>query len=136
LNLLIEPPLFFFAPFDKEDNDHGLNGNKLIDAGYTLVGWINYSATDPFERVRVSAEVVKIARRSDAKRSLHAFLLSTRALLLAVTFFAGAGAELKDGNDRHLGHAQRRWRCRLPAARWKARSAAVPWWWPLLMRRT
>lgn len=25
-------------------------GNKLIDAATTLVGWVNYNATDPFER--------------------------------------------------------------------------------------
>ena len=35
------------------------SGNKLIDAVTTLVGWINYSDTDPFVRTRVSAEIVR-----------------------------------------------------------------------------
>ena len=41
-------------------------GNKLINAATTLVGWVNYNATDPFERTRVSAEVVRLTTPLDA----------------------------------------------------------------------
>ena len=108
--------------------------NKLIDAVTTLVGWINHSATDPFERVRASAEVVKISTPLDAAGHFT-FLAQHPGAAAAVTFLLELAPELKDGTIGTWVTAASVG-CRLPAARWKQRSAAVPWWWPLLMRRT
>lgn len=70
--------------------------NKLIDAVTTLVGWINYSATDPFERTRVSAEVVKLSTPLDAAQEFT-FLAQHPGAAAAVTFELELAPELKDG---------------------------------------
>lgn len=70
--------------------------NKLIDAATTLVGWINYSSTDPFERVRVSAEVVKLSTPLDAAAQFT-FLAQHPGAAAAVTFALELAPELQDG---------------------------------------
>ncbi|MCP9826019.1 hypothetical protein [Synechococcus sp. EJ6-Ellesmere] len=69
---------------------------KLVDAAATLVGWINYSATDPFERTRVSAEVVRLTTPLDAA---HQFTLvaSHPGAAGAVTVVLEVAPLLKDG---------------------------------------
>jgi len=70
--------------------------NKLVDAVTTLVGWINYSATDPFERVRVSAEVVKISTPLDAAGHFT-FIAQHPGAAAAVTYLLELAPELMDG---------------------------------------
>ena len=70
--------------------------NKLIDAVTTLVGWINYSATDPFERVRVSGEVVKLSTPLDAARTFT-FLAQHPGATGPVTYELQLAPELMDG---------------------------------------
>ena len=44
--------------------------NKRLDALTTLVGWISSSATDPFERTRLSNEVVRLSTPLDAAEQI------------------------------------------------------------------
>ncbi len=71
-------------------------GNKLIDAITTLVGWVNYSATDPFERTRVSAEVVRLTTPLDAAADFT-LLASHPGAAAAVTVVLALAPLLKDG---------------------------------------
>jgi len=88
------------------------NGQKLIES-VTLGGLIYYSATDPFERVRVSARCEDSARRS-MQRSFT-FSASDRACCCGDIFVEWA-PELKDGHDRTPGSRQRSCGAGLPAA--------------------
>ena len=72
------------------------SGNKLIDAATTLVGWINYSATDPFERTRVSAEIVRLSVPLDTTDSFS-LLFSHPGAAAAVTAVLQVAPLLKDG---------------------------------------
>ncbi|MGB5241390.1 MAG: hypothetical protein WBN80_12215 [Prochlorococcaceae cyanobacterium] len=71
-------------------------GNKLIDAATTLVGWVNYNATDPFERTRVSAEVVRLTTPLDAADDFT-LLASHPGAAGAVTVVLQLAPLLKDG---------------------------------------
>lgn len=68
----------------------------LIDAATALVGWINYNATDPFERTRISGEVVKLTTRLDAASSFM-LVASHPGAVGAVTVQLQLAPELKDG---------------------------------------
>jgi hypothetical protein len=71
-------------------------GTPLIDAATTLVGWINYSATDPFERTRVSGEVVRLSTMLDA--SSHFTLVASHpGHSVAVTVVVELAPVLRDG---------------------------------------
>jgi len=72
------------------------SGNKLIDAVTTLVGWINYSATDPFERTRVSAEIVRLSVPLDTVEHFT-LLFSHPGAAAAVTAVLQVAPLLKDG---------------------------------------
>lgn len=72
------------------------SGNKLIDAVTTLVGWINYSATDPFERTRVSAEIVRLSVPLDTTDNFT-LLFSHPGAAAAVTAVLQVAPLLKDG---------------------------------------
>lgn len=71
-------------------------GNKLIDAATTLVGWVNYNATDPFERTRISAEVVRLTTPLDAAERFS-LLASHPGAAAAVTVVLELAPLLKDG---------------------------------------
>ena len=71
-------------------------GNKLIDAATTLVGWINNSASDPFERTRVSAEIVRLSVPLDSVEHFT-LLFSHPGAAAAVTAVLQVAPLLKDG---------------------------------------
>ncbi len=71
-------------------------GNKLIDAATTLVGWVNYSATDPFERTRVSNETVRLTTPLDAADHFS-LIASHPGAAAAVTVVLQLAPALKDG---------------------------------------
>ena len=72
------------------------SGNKLIDAVTTLVGWINHSATDPFERTRASAEIVRLSVPLDTVEHFSV-LFSHPGAAAAVTAVVAVAPLLKDG---------------------------------------
>ncbi|MCP9820033.1 hypothetical protein KBZ18_11085 [Synechococcus sp. Cruz-9H2] len=72
------------------------SGTRLIDAATTLVGWINYNATDPFERTRVSGETVRLTTLLDAANSF-VLVASHPGAAAAVTVQLEVAPLLKDG---------------------------------------
>jgi len=71
-------------------------GTRLIDAATVLVGWINYSATDPFERTRVSGEVVKLSTALDAA-GYFSLIASHTGATAAITVLLELAPLLEDG---------------------------------------
>lgn len=72
-------------------------GNKLIDAATTLVGWINSSATPhEGERTRTSGEVVRLSTPLDAAQHFSV-IASHPGAAAAVTVVVDLAPLLKDG---------------------------------------
>ena len=76
------------------------NGNPLLDAETTLVGWTNRSAIRNSERTYIAGEEVLLNTKLDA---------ASRFSLVA----------------SHPAHRQRRWRCLQKAGGWRRSSVAA-----------
>ncbi|MCP9887817.1 hypothetical protein KBY96_07715 [Cyanobium sp. ATX 6A2] len=70
--------------------------NRLLDATTTLLGWINYTATDQEERVIAAGTTVKLSTPLDAA-DVFTFTASHPGHSAAVTFTLEVAPELKDG---------------------------------------
>ena len=71
--------------------------NKRLDALTTLVGWINSTATDPFERIRFSNEVVRITTPLDAAEQIT-LVTSHPGAGSPITVVLALAPLLKDGS--------------------------------------
>lgn len=71
-------------------------GNRLLDAATTLVGWVNYSATDPYCRTLENATTVKLSTPLEAAKAFT-FIASHPGAQEAVTFVLEVAPALEDG---------------------------------------